>query len=113
MYDPSRPTNVDEYLRSDERIREIREWKALLYRHRGPPAKRQASWDSDDDDGDGERPMNNSMSGPPPLSLPAHPHSPTFARCLHTPPCHRSVRAARFLFLRAAAHVAPAGLPAR
>lgn len=34
LYDPSRPTNVEEYLRSDERIREIQEWKDLLYRKR-------------------------------------------------------------------------------
>src|SRR5687768_15939897 len=34
VYDPTRPTNVDEYLRSDEKIDEVREWKALLYRHR-------------------------------------------------------------------------------
>lgn len=34
LYDPSRPTNVEEYLRSDERIAEVREWKELLYAHR-------------------------------------------------------------------------------
>lgn len=34
IYDPSRPTNVDEYLRSDERVREVQEWKAVLYAHR-------------------------------------------------------------------------------
>ncbi|KAL0942811.1 g-patch DNA repair protein [Colletotrichum truncatum] len=34
IYDPSKPTNVDEYLRSDERIREIQDWKRMLYRHR-------------------------------------------------------------------------------
>lgn len=51
IYDPSRPTNVDEYLRSDERIMEVREWKALLYRHRRPAdRKRQSSWDSDEDE---------------------------------------------------------------
>lgn len=57
IYDPSRPTNVDEYLRSDERIREVREWKELLYRHRRP-AKRQSSWDSDEDD---VRPMASEL----------------------------------------------------
>lgn len=56
IYDPSRPTNVDEYLRSDERIREVREWKALLYRHKRPAAKRQSSWDSDDGE---DRPMTS------------------------------------------------------
>ena len=34
LYDPARPTNIDEYLRSDEKIDEVTEWKALLYRHR-------------------------------------------------------------------------------
>ncbi|KAI6363072.1 hypothetical protein MCOR25_006016 [Pyricularia grisea] len=34
LYDPARPTNVEEYLRSDERIAEIREWKGVLYAHR-------------------------------------------------------------------------------
>ncbi|OAA33371.1 D111/G-patch protein [Moelleriella libera RCEF 2490] len=34
IYDPARPTNVEEYLKSDEKINEVREWKALLYRHR-------------------------------------------------------------------------------
>ncbi|KAK7952053.1 uncharacterized protein PG986_007781 [Apiospora aurea] len=58
IYDPSRPTNVDEYLRSDERIREVQEWKALLYRHRRP-AKRQSSWNSSDDGGGNDRPMTS------------------------------------------------------
>jgi splicing factor 45 len=34
LYDPARPTNVEEYLRSGERVREVREWKAVLYAHR-------------------------------------------------------------------------------
>lgn len=34
LYDLARPTNVEEYLRSDERIAEIREWKGVLYAHR-------------------------------------------------------------------------------
>jgi splicing factor 45 len=58
IYDPSRPTNVDEYLRSYEHIQEVREWKALLYKHRRP-AKRQASWDSDEDE---DRPMTSMCS---------------------------------------------------
>ncbi len=43
LYDPARPTNVEEYLRSDERIREVREWKAVLYAHR---RQRRGSYDS-------------------------------------------------------------------
>lgn len=34
VYDPARPTNVDEYLRGEERVREVQEWKAVLYAHR-------------------------------------------------------------------------------
>ena len=49
LYDPSRPTNIEEYLRSDEKIDEVREWKALLHRHR---RKRDQSDISDDDDDD-------------------------------------------------------------
>lgn len=47
IYDPTRPTNIEEYLRSDEKIDEVREWKALLYRHR---RKREESDFSDDDE---------------------------------------------------------------
>lgn len=39
IYDPARPTNVDEYLRSDERVREVQEWKAVLYAHRRARAR--------------------------------------------------------------------------
>ena len=49
IYDPSRPTNVEEYLRSDEKIREMREWRALLYRHRRrSPVERPAGSDGSD-----------------------------------------------------------------
>ncbi|KAI1840381.1 hypothetical protein JX266_013434 [Neoarthrinium moseri] len=72
IYDPSRPTNVDEYLRSDERIREVREWKAMLYRHRRP-AKRQSSWDSDEEE---DRPMMNQFAPPPSYSFAPPPASP-------------------------------------
>ncbi|KAK8048958.1 hypothetical protein PG994_010688 [Apiospora phragmitis] len=76
IYDPSRPTNVDEYLRSDERIREVQEWKALLYRHRRP-AKRQSSWSSSDEGGGNDRPMANQF---------APPNSYAFAPPLRSPP---------------------------
>ncbi|KAI5927016.1 hypothetical protein F4810DRAFT_651887 [Camillea tinctor] len=74
IYDPSRPTNVDEYLRSDERIREVQEWKALLYKHRRRDERTQDSYDSEEDD---ERPVHNQFAppdsysfAPPPLSPP-------------------------------------------
>lgn len=59
IYDPTKPTNVEEYLRSDERIREVQDWKAVLYRHR----RRRVSTDDSEDD---VRPANNGM---PPLPL--------------------------------------------
>ncbi|KAI8282646.1 hypothetical protein K4K60_003326 [Colletotrichum sp. SAR11_57] len=75
IYDPSKPTNVEEYLRSDERIREVQEWKRLLYRHR---RGRSVSDDSDEEDA---RPATSddayarrlalSSSNPPPPPLPA------------------------------------------
>lgn len=53
IYDPARPTNVDEYLRSDERIREVQEWKAVLYAHR---RRGGGSSESDEDSEGDERP---------------------------------------------------------
>ncbi|KAK0755006.1 hypothetical protein B0T18DRAFT_400478 [Schizothecium vesticola] len=71
IYDPARPTNVDEYLHSDERIRELREWKAVLYAHRRRSAE---SSDSDQDDnrrdttGHQFAPPASLSFAPPPLS---------------------------------------------
>lgn len=48
MYDPSRPTNVDEFLKSDEKVAEVQEWKGLLYRHRKKPVESDIS-DSEDE----------------------------------------------------------------
>ena len=47
IYDPSRPNNYEEYKNSDEKIREVREWKDRLYAHR--MARRKDYSDSDDD----------------------------------------------------------------
>jgi splicing factor 45 len=43
IYDPSRPTNYEEYKHSEEKIYEVREWKDQLYRHR---IRRRGSSDS-------------------------------------------------------------------
>ncbi|CAG8021310.1 unnamed protein product [Penicillium salamii] len=51
-YDPTWPTNYQEYRNSDEKIREVQEWKDLLYRHR---MRRSPTMDSDSDD---DRPTN-------------------------------------------------------
>ncbi|KAI0389605.1 hypothetical protein F5Y17DRAFT_114210 [Xylariaceae sp. FL0594] len=74
IYDPSRPTNVDEYLRSDERIREVQEWKALLYKHRRREREKD-SWDSEEED-DGPRPANNQFAPPASYSFAPPPPSP-------------------------------------
>ncbi|KAJ0342100.1 hypothetical protein COL922a_001489 [Colletotrichum nupharicola] len=67
IYDPSKPTNVEEYLRSDERIREVQEWKRLLYRHR---RGRSVSDDSDEEDA---RPATKYSFVPPPPASPPPP----------------------------------------
>ncbi|KAK6189365.1 hypothetical protein LQW54_013342 [Pestalotiopsis sp. IQ-011] len=85
IYDPSRPTNVDEYLRSDERIMEVREWKALLYRHRRPAdRKRQSSWDSDEDE-EQHRPAGNQFAPPAAYSFAPPPPSPPSAAAAPVP----------------------------
>jgi len=48
VYDPSRPNSYEEYKHSEEKIREVREWKDLLYRHR-MKSKRTSTYDSDSD----------------------------------------------------------------
>lgn len=73
IYDPARPTNVDEYLRSDEKIREVQEWKALLYKHRRRDDERD-SWDSEEEDNN--RPMNNQFAPPDSYSFAPPPASP-------------------------------------
>ncbi|KAH6627156.1 hypothetical protein B0J18DRAFT_456231 [Chaetomium sp. MPI-SDFR-AT-0129] len=45
LYDPARPTNVEEYLRSEERVREVREWRGVLYARR---------WREEDEEGERE-----------------------------------------------------------
>ncbi|KAF9880759.1 G-patch domain-containing protein [Colletotrichum karsti] len=81
IYDPSKPTSVDEYLRSDERIREVQEWKRLLYRHR---RRRSSSGGGSSDDEAERRPAMNqfappaeySFVPPPPASPPPPPAAP-------------------------------------
>ncbi|KAJ8120918.1 hypothetical protein ONZ43_g2503 [Nemania bipapillata] len=73
IYDPSRPTNVDEYLRSDEKIREVQEWKALLYKHRRRDSDRD-SWDSEEETD--HRPVNNQFAPPGSYSFAPPPPSP-------------------------------------
>jgi splicing factor 45 len=48
LYDPTRPNNYEEYIHSEERVREIKEWKDTLYAHR--IAKHLSEELSSDDD---------------------------------------------------------------
>ncbi|KAK5660100.1 hypothetical protein OQA88_13569 [Cercophora sp. LCS_1] len=74
LYDPSRPTNVEEYLRSDERIREVREWKDVLYAHRQRRPSYDSSMNSDHEDDNHQFAPPPSLSfAPPPLSPPRPP----------------------------------------
>ncbi|KAK4944178.1 hypothetical protein LTR10_016291 [Elasticomyces elasticus] len=66
IYDPSRPSNYEEYKHSEEKIREVREWKDLLYRHR---IRRRTTTESEDEDQ--YRPMNRQFAPPPSFAPPA------------------------------------------
>ena len=59
IYDPSRPNSYEEYKNSDEKIREVREWKDRLYAHR---MTRRDSDISDSEDDTRARPQMNSQS---------------------------------------------------
>jgi hypothetical protein len=48
IYDPTRPNNYEEYKHSDEKIREVREWKDRLYAHR--MARQSSEKDSDEEE---------------------------------------------------------------
>jgi splicing factor 45 len=48
VYDPSRPNNYEEYKHSDEKIREVKEWKDRLYAHRAT-TRGSSDMDSDED----------------------------------------------------------------
>ncbi|KAJ4159863.1 uncharacterized protein LMH87_007801 [Akanthomyces muscarius] len=87
VYDPSRPTNVDEYLRSDEKVDEVREWKALLYRHRKGKAP-ESDLSSDDDEGEraGMRPKNQFAPPPSYAAVPPPPASPPTTSAAPPPP---------------------------
>lgn len=98
IYDPSRPTNVEEYMKSDERIREVQEWKAVLYAHR---RRRRGSSDSDEDSDGDERPAMGSEL--------VHEQSEGYNVANMTGP-NRSIRPSRRLLLRTAANVTSSGL---
>jgi splicing factor 45 len=56
IYDPSRPNSYEEYKNSEEKIREVRDWKDKLYAHR-MRRKQSSDYTSEEDD---RRPAMNS-----------------------------------------------------
>lgn len=104
IYDPSRPTNVDEYLRSDEKIREVREWKALLYKHRRRGNERD-SWDRDSEEEDEHQPV---QSKPTDASNIQQRSDERQTRSLTLTFVHRPVRTPSLVLLRAATALTPA-----
>lgn len=51
FYDAGKPTIAEQYLRSDEKINEVLDWKALLYMHRKRRDTSDFSSDEDEDRG--------------------------------------------------------------
>ncbi|TAQ91503.1 hypothetical protein B7494_g209 [Chlorociboria aeruginascens] len=78
IYDPTRPNSYEEYKNSDEKIREVREWKDRLYAHR-MARKSESEKDSDDEDsyrpqiGNQFAPPSNYSFAPPPIDSPGRP----------------------------------------
>ncbi|KAF8862321.1 hypothetical protein BDZ45DRAFT_646154 [Acephala macrosclerotiorum] len=62
IYDPARPNSYEEYKNSDEKVREVREWKDRLYAHR-MARKSPSEKDSDEED---YRPQMGRQFAPPP-----------------------------------------------
>lgn len=58
IYDPSRPNIYEEYKHSEEKIREVREWKDRLYAHR-MASRNSSAFDSDEES---SRPMNRMLT---------------------------------------------------
>ncbi|CAK7222686.1 hypothetical protein SCUCBS95973_004928 [Sporothrix curviconia] len=87
LYDPARPTNLDAYMNSDERIDAARDWKTVLYAHRwtgrqqgqgqndtrdsddNSSGSRDDDNDDDSDGGNHRPPLNNAFAPPPPAAF--------------------------------------------
>ena len=102
IYDPTLPNNYADYKRSEEQIKEIRDWKARLYYHQLKEAKQQgrsgAGYSEEGDEEQCARPINSTcarlsleladrptgMFAPPPSNLSFAP--PTFDNEPPAPP---------------------------
>lgn len=58
IYDPSRPNSYEDYKHSEEKVKEVRDWKDRLYAHR--MAERRSS-DIMSDDEDSRPPLNSAF----------------------------------------------------
>ncbi|ODH50063.1 hypothetical protein GX48_03868 [Paracoccidioides brasiliensis] len=65
IYDPSRPNTYEAYRHSEEKIREVREWKDRLYAHR----MARTSSDTDSDEDYSRSPRNQRRFVPPGLNF--------------------------------------------
>ncbi|KAI9848163.1 MAG: hypothetical protein M1837_000837 [Sclerophora amabilis] len=68
IYDPSRPNSYEEYKHSDEKVREVRDWKDRLYAHR-MVRRRSSDLDSEDDGPHRTAPINPRFAPPSNLSF--------------------------------------------
>ncbi|KAK2739110.1 hypothetical protein FQN57_006676 [Myotisia sp. PD_48] len=93
IYDPSRPNNYESYKHSEEKIREIRDWKDRLYAHR---MARRGSSDMESDGDFSRNPMMKRFAppkefAPPPLEKATTPMEediepePTFSEAIPKP----------------------------
>ncbi|KAI1003341.1 hypothetical protein K3495_g4869 [Podosphaera aphanis] len=76
IYDPTRPNNFEEYKHSDERVREVREWKDRLYAHReAREIERKGSEGEEPPSRSGQSyvPPPNYNFAPPPLDISTSP----------------------------------------
>ncbi|RKF58041.1 putative g-patch dna repair protein [Erysiphe neolycopersici] len=67
IYDPNRPNNFEEYQNSDEKLREIREWKDRLYAHREAKRFLNRSDSEEENIGHAYAPPSNYNFAPPPI----------------------------------------------
>lgn len=86
IYDPNRPNNFEEYQNSDEKLREIREWKDRLYAHRDAKQSVNRSESEEEDTDRVYAPPSNYNFAPPPIDGSPKPSSATRQNSHSAPP---------------------------